>query len=81
LKTTIDIADALAREAKELAARESTTLRELVEAGLRMVLRERRKRPGFRLRDASFAGKGLSSEFRDGGWDAIRDAIYEGRGA
>jgi hypothetical protein len=80
MKTTIDIADALAREAKEVAARENTTLRELVEAGLRAVLRERRKRSSFRLRDASFAGQGLTPEFREAGWEAIRDAIYQGRG-
>lgn len=81
MKTTIDIADALAREAKEVAARENTTLRELVEAGLRSVLRERRKRAVFRLRDASFKGRGITPEFRDAGWDEIRDAVYQGRGA
>jgi len=81
MKTTIEIADALAREAKELAARENTTLRELVEAGLRTVLSQRRKRAVFRLRDASFAGRGITPEFRDAGWDEIRDAIYKGRGA
>ena len=81
MKTTIDIADALAREAKEVAARENTTLRELVEAGLRSVLRERRKRAAFRLRDASFKGRGITPAFRDAGWDGIRDAVYEGRGA
>jgi len=81
MKTTIDIADALAREAKEVAARENTTLRELVEAGLRAVLRERRKRSSFRLRDASFKGRGIAPEFRDAGWDEIRDAAYKGRGA
>jgi hypothetical protein len=80
LKTTIEIADALAREVKELAARENTTLRELVESGLRLVLRERRKKPAFRLRGASFRGNGLQAEFRGADWERIRDATYEGRG-
>lgn len=80
MKTTIEIADALARQAKEFAAREHTTLRELIEAGLRAVLRERRKRSSFRLRDASFRGNGLQAEFRGADWERIREAAYEGRG-
>ncbi|MEW6273431.1 MAG: type II toxin-antitoxin system VapB family antitoxin [Thermodesulfobacteriota bacterium] len=80
MKTTVEIADALLEEAKALATRERTTLRELIESGLRAVLRERRGKTKFRLRDASFAGRGLQPEFRDAGWNEIRDAAYEGRG-
>jgi hypothetical protein len=80
MKTTVEIADALAREAKEIAAREGTTLRELIEAGLRSVLRDRRRKAAFRLRDASFGGNGLQPEFRGADWERIREAAYEGRG-
>lgn len=80
MKTTVEIADSLAREAKDLAAREHTTLRELIEAGLRAVLRQRRKKGAFRLRDASFGGNGLQPEFRGADWERIREAAYEGRG-
>lgn len=38
MKTTIDIADALLLEAKQLAAQRGETLRELVEEGLRTVI-------------------------------------------
>lgn len=51
-----------------------------IEAGLRVVLRERRKRNAFRLRDASFGGQGLQKEFRDAGWERLREAAHEGRG-
>jgi Arc/MetJ family transcription regulator len=82
MKTTIDIADALLTEAKQVAAAEGTTLRELVEDGLRRALEVRRQESGgFRLRKASVRGKGLQPEFADGSWERIRDAIYEGRGA
>lgn len=81
MKTTVDIADALLEDAKALAAREKSTLRELIEDGLRRVLAERRQRGPFRLRDASFCGNGLAPEFRDAGWERVRDALYEGRGA
>ena len=51
-------------------------------AGLRRVLAERRGRAApFRLRDASFRGDGLQPGVATGSWEAIRDAIYEGRGA
>jgi Arc/MetJ family transcription regulator len=82
MKTTIDIADSLLAEAKRIAARKHTTVRALVEDGLRRVLdAEERNGEPFRLRDGSYRGKeGIRPEF-DGNWDAIRDAIYEGRGA
>lgn len=82
-KTTIEIPDALLAEAKELAARERTTLRALVEAGLRSVIDRRRhgRDARFRLRDASVGGSGLRPEFHDAPWERIRDATYDGRGA
>jgi hypothetical protein len=82
MKTTIDIADGLLSEAKQVAAAEGTTLRELVEDGLRHAIATRAKPNGtFRLRKASVKGHGLHPEFADGSWERIRDAIYEGRGA
>jgi hypothetical protein len=80
MKTTLDIADPLLREARKIAARERTTLRALVEQGLRRIIAEKSRRPAFRLRDASFGGRGLNPEFADAGWDRIRDLMYEGRG-
>ena len=80
MKTTIEISDGLAREARALAQREKTTLRALVEAGLREVLKRRRRAAGFRLRDASFGGRGLQPEMTSGGWDTLRETAYEGRG-
>ena len=80
MKTTVDISDALLEEAKEIAAKDRTTLRALLEAGLRSVIKERKRRRKFRLRDASFKGEGLQPGFQDSDWDRIRDAAYRGRG-
>ena len=77
MKTTVDIADSVLEEAKQLAASRSITLRELVEDGLRKVLAEPRNIP-FRLRDGSVGGKGM---VRKMSWEEIRDEIYRGRGA
>ncbi|GAG29057.1 unnamed protein product, partial [marine sediment metagenome] len=34
----------------------------------------------FKLRDASFKGKGLASGISEGSWEQIRDLAYKGRG-
>jgi hypothetical protein len=59
MKTTVVIAEPMLKEAKRIAAVEGTTLRALVEEGLRHVIAEREnQKTGFRLRDASFTGDG-----------------------
>jgi hypothetical protein len=80
MKTTIQISDALLSQVRQLAQKEDTTLKELVEEGLRRVINERAERVPFKLRDASFGGKGLQPEFTDAGWDKIRETIYEAHG-
>lgn len=81
MKTTIDIADPLFADAKRLAERRGTTLKALVEQGLRQVLAEPATgAPPFRLRKASFKGKGLRPELQDAPWDRLRDLVYEGHG-
>jgi hypothetical protein len=80
MKTTVEISDPLLEEARKVAAREGTTLRALIELGLRDVLDGRRARKPFRLRKASFKGKGLQHGARGIDWEAMRDRAYEGRG-
>lgn len=81
MKTTVEISDALLSAAKSTAADEGTTVRALIEEALRRLLDERRSRRKFRLRKASFKGKGLQPGMIEGDWDQVRDLIYEGRGA
>jgi hypothetical protein len=81
MKTTIDIADALLEQARLQAQRQGTTVRALVEQGLRTVLAEQDSAPAFKLRRASFAGAGLSSEFAGADWARLLELAYEGRGA
>jgi hypothetical protein len=77
VKTTIEITDSLLTQAKQLAAARSTTLRQIVEEGLRNVIETKQRKP-FRLRDGSFGGQGMRRKMT---WDEIRDEIYQGRGA
>lgn len=80
MKTTVEIADGLLNEARQAAAREGTTVRALIEEGLRRVIKDRRTHGRFRLRRASVGGQGLHPDLADGSWDKIRARIYDGHG-
>jgi len=76
MKTTIELPDSLLDEARAAAREGGTTLRDLVEQGLREVLARRSRRERFRLRDASFTGHGVQPAFQDASWEEIMDAGY-----
>ena len=80
MKTTIEISDPLLESAKKAAAREGTTLRALVELGLRQVIETRKRGEAFRLRKASFRGQGLQPAARDLTWEQMRELAYGERG-
>lgn len=77
-KTTVEIADELLDEARKVASREGITLRAVIEAGLRKEVRERGRSKPFRLRRATFRGRGLRPELVGASWEKIRDLTYEG---
>jgi hypothetical protein len=76
VKTTIDIASGLMMEAKERARREQTTLRELVERGLRTVLSEPEAsaRPPFKPVTGRLEPLPGVDPYD---WDAILDSVYD----
>ena len=76
MKTTVEIPDALLDEVRALASREGTTVRVLVEEGLRRSLAERKKRAAFRLRKASVNGRGLAPSLVAAPWEEIRELAY-----
>lgn len=82
MKTTVEIPAPVLEEARKVAAREETSVKALIEEGLRLVLENRRgKKRIFRLRKASFKGQGLQQPISDASWEQIRDLAYQGRGA
>ena len=80
MKTIVELSDALLAEARKIATRENITLRTLIEQGLRHVLSQRKQHRRFRLRKATFKGRGLSATARGAGWEQLRGLAYEGRG-
>ena len=81
MKTCVEITDALLEEARDVAVREGTTVRALVEEGLRRALDEHRKVVAFKLRRVSFRGQGLHPDAEGAPWSSIRELAQRGRGA
>ncbi len=81
MKTTVEISEDLFARTREVAQREGTTLRNLIEEGLRAALAKREQKNSYKWPDLSVSGGGLAPEISEGSWDSIRDRIYAGRGA
>lgn len=79
MKTTIDIADPLFNAAKKAARQRNTTLRALVEMGLRQVLESPpADKHAFALRKASFRGHGLQMGTQGASGERLSDMAYGG---
>jgi hypothetical protein len=78
VKTTVEISDALLAEARAEADRRKTTLRALIEEGLRMVVARQRKARRKPLRVVTFGGRGLHAGVTS--FASMLDRAYEGRG-
>lgn len=76
MKTSFDIPAPLLEDLRAVARERGTTSKSLVEEALRDLI-ERHKRPtAYVLPDAAVAGNGMTEEFRNAGWDTVRDAAY-----
>ncbi len=75
MKTTIDIADDLLLRAKQRAREQNTTLRSVMEDALAVEL-DREIETTDSVGMVVMDGNGLNEEFRDAGWDKIRNASY-----
>lgn len=77
MKTTVEISDAVLEAVRELARRENTTVKALIERGLRRELAEAEQKSAFKLRPVSFGGKGLRKDNPEARWDRLRELSYE----
>ena len=62
MKTTIDIPEALFAEVRKLASREGTTMKAVIQEGIRRILSERKRGSRFHLRKTTFKGDGLQTQ-------------------
>jgi len=79
MKTTVELPDDLLREAQQIARAEGTTLRSVLEEGLRAVINRHKSAQQFALRDASVDGRGLNPDLAEAGWERIREISYGDR--
>jgi hypothetical protein len=79
VKTTVELPEELLRAAQRTARREGTTVKALLEEGLRIALARHLDTEVTGLRDASVGGNGLRPEFRGASWAEIRNAAYGDR--
>ena len=77
MKTTVDLPDSLFQEAKACAESRGVSFRQIIEEGLRAVIRSSGKASRFRLRDGSFGDPDARTQQN---WTEIRETIYQGRG-
>ncbi len=68
------------RGSKEISHKYRTTVKALVEEGLRRLINEHQQRGNFRLRKATVKGEGLQADMQGISWDGIRERAYEDRG-
>ena len=67
-------------EARKIANQEGTTIRALIEEGLRLTIDNRKRNRTFRLRKATFKGHGLQSDAAGASWEKLREMSYGDRG-
>lgn len=80
MKTTIDIADNIMERSRQLARREKSTFRDLVEEGLLLVIDRRTNEKKSKIKPVTVKGNGLTDAFANASWSQIRQAAYEGHG-
>lgn len=79
MKTTLEIQDALLRQAKRHAQRVGRPLRAIVEEGLRAVLTRDPGRQGFVLEDCSVGTIGAPNPLESLTQDELRELMHGGR--
>ncbi len=81
MKTTIEIQDDLMKAAKALARKHGTTLKSIIERGIRTTLKEEQQSANYELADKSVKGKGLQTDYQQATWADVRDTVYRERGS
>ena len=78
MKTTIELPDDLAAQARRCAAESGTTLRSVIEEALRRELARRQATPGWRANpDLAFGSGGLTESAAALSWAEIRDLAMQ----
>lgn len=82
MKTSLEISDAIFKRIKAVARKRGTSVRALVEEGLRLLLEIQENRADVKPKLLTFGGDGLTDKFQGTSltWDSIREEVYKGHG-
>lgn len=81
MKTTVQISDALLADVQKIVLKRKTTLKALVDEGLRLVVeQEHAPKKLVKLKDFSYGDPDVPWPLEGKSWEEIRNIIYEGRG-
>lgn len=78
MKTSLELSENLFRRAKALARKRGTTLRSLIEEGLRKILSADHAAPTASPKILTFGGEGFADSFPgpDLSWNNLRGQVY-----
>lgn len=80
MKTTVQISDALLADIHKIVVKRKTTLKALVDEGLRHIVEsESLSKTPFKMKDASVGGNGLVDELKNASWPDIVAMSYGDR--
>ncbi len=78
MKTTVEISDALIDRARRYARRQGTSVRALIEEGLRRVLDSEEPAAAYQLSDCSVGAAGKPNPLETLSWQDLRHEMYGG---
>jgi hypothetical protein len=83
MKTSLELSANLFNKAKKVAQQRNTSLKALIEEGLRLLLERHESRKSIKPKVITFGKDGLTEEYVGRGldWNSIREEIYRGHGA
>jgi hypothetical protein len=83
MKTSLEISEHLFNKVKQLAAKRGTSVRALIDEGLRLLLADVEKKQTVKPKLLTFGGDGLTDLYQGNSlsWDSLRDEIYRGHGS
>lgn len=79
MKTSVEISESLIPTLRKIMHRDKTTLRALIDQGLREIIKKHKEVRPFRLKKASVKGRGMDPRFEQEDWSKIRAALYAER--
>ncbi len=83
MKTSLELSEHIFSKVRRLAQKRGTSVRALVEEGLRLILESDERKRVIKPKILTFGGDGMTDQFVTRGlsWDTLREEVYQDHGA